>query len=411
VRRRRRLVAAIAALATGLAAGSCARPADGTLPPFAVEPLTAPAGPESAAAQLSDEEGHLVLSWLEPDALGHTLKFSEFTANAWSPARSAASSADIMVNASDVPSVTRLPDGTFAAHWLEHQGGASPGYDVRLSWSTDQAHTWSPAVIPYADRSAAEHGFASLFQPADGGVGIVWLDGRDLTATAGGAASGATSLRAASFAPDGTPRGEVVVDDRVCDCCPTSMARDGEGLLVAYRDRQANEIRDIAVSRLAAGQWSAPVTVHEDGWVTSSCPVNGPSVSTRGDEVLVAWFTGEGGRGRGYVSFSGDGGRTFDSPIAIDDDVPVGRVRAVLLPDGTAAVCWVGYPGTGSELRLRRIDRDRHRSPPVVVAERMGTQHPRLAASGDAVVLAWVDASGGSSEVKTALAVTAAAQP
>jgi hypothetical protein len=153
------------------------------------------------------------------------------------------------------------------------------------------------------------------------------------------------------------------------------------------------------------------VSVHEDGWTTSSCPVNGPSVSSRGNEVLVAWFTGEGGRGRGFVAFSHDGGQTFDRPIAIDDDVPVGRVRAALLPDGSAAVSWVGYPGGGSELRLRRIDRNGRRSAHAVVAERMGTQHPKLAIAGSELVLAWVDASGGSSEVKTARAVPADGPP
>ena len=403
-------VIAIVALAAAVLWFVAPRSRDTSAPAFTLDTLPSPAGPDSAAPQLTTDGGHVVLSWTEPDGSGHAVKFAELTGNQWSQPRAVASNPRIMSNSADVPSVAHFADDTLAAHWLEHQPGGSAGYDVRLAWSSDGGQTWSPPATPYADRSATEHGFATLIQPPGGAVGIVWLDGRELAGD-DHAVHGATSLRAASFALDGTPRGEVVVDDRVCDCCPTASAVTNDGILVAYRDRQRNEVRDISVSRLAGGQWSAPVTVHDDGWITSACPVNGPSISAQDKDVVVAWYTGQGGRGHGFVAFSNDAGQTFGPPIAIDDDVPVGRVRAVMLPDGSAAVSWVGYPGGGSELRLRRIDRTGGRSAYTVVAGRMGTQHPRLALAGRDVVLAWTDASGGVSEVKTARAVTADARP
>jgi len=35
-------------------------------------------------------------------------------------------------------------------------------------------------------------------------------------------------------------------------------------VLVAYRDRGADEVRDIYVSKLAGGKWSQPALVHKD---------------------------------------------------------------------------------------------------------------------------------------------------
>ena len=84
------------------------------------------------------------------------------------------------------------------------------------------------------------------------GLGLAWLDGRQMNEGAHqGMSAGNMSLRGALFAPDGTQASEVAIDDRVCECCPSAAAVTADGPIVAYRDRTADEVRDIYVSRLA----------------------------------------------------------------------------------------------------------------------------------------------------------------
>jgi hypothetical protein len=210
------------------------------------------------------------------------------------------------------------------------------------------------------------------------------------------------SLRAAQFGADGAPRGETVVDSRVCDCCPTSAATTAQGPIVAYRDRSGDEIRDIAVTRYSAGRWSPPSVVHRDGWKINGCPVNGPSIGARGSDVAVGWFTVQGGAGQAFVAFSTDAGRTFGQPVRTDDGVAIGRLQIGVLKDGSAAVSWIESLKPGSQLRLRRIDRNRARSAAVRVAEGLSSTHPRLVYARDELLLAWVEFTRGSTRVRTA---------
>jgi hypothetical protein len=173
-----------------------------------------------------------------------------------------------------------------------------------------------------------------------GGFSLVWLDGRHTSATgehdAPGASGGAMSLRYATFDGQWRQTSEVQVDDRVCDCCPTTAVMTSDGPLVAYRDRGTGETRDIYVSRLEGKTWPTPQAAHADNWQIAACPVNGPRLSVRGREVALAWFTGKDDVGRSFVAFSKDAGRSFGAPIRLDADGSLGRVDVTLLPDGSA---------------------------------------------------------------------------
>ncbi len=242
---------------------------------------------------------------------------------------------------------------------------------------------------------------------AGAGLGLVWLDGRAMKPDAGhGHGGGDMSLRAAVFGEDGVQRSEVVVDDRVCECCPTAAAQTSEGILVAYRNRSADEVRDIFVSRLVSGAWTPPVPVHEDGWRIPGCPVNGPAVSASGRRVALAWFTVQEDRGRAFVAFSADAGRTFAPPVRVDDAMAIGRLDVELLDDGGAAVGWVEHAGERSQFRVRRIQPDGTRSASIVVAGLASGRtsgYPRLARHGRDLLFAWTEA-GPASRVVTARA-------
>ena len=112
--------------------------------------------------------------------------------------------------------------------------------------------TWTASVTPHHDGTKTEHGFASLFQMpgAGAGLGVVWLDGRNMKGGHGAPAGdhgggGDMSLRFASFARDGKQTADTELDLRVCECCPTAVAVTADGPIVAYRNRSPTEVRDI----------------------------------------------------------------------------------------------------------------------------------------------------------------------
>ena len=378
------------------------------------ESLRSPAPVNSAQPQLSVSDRGVLLSWIERAGDLATLRFAERTASGWTEARTIASGRDWFVNWADVPSVLRLPSGVIVAHWLQKSGPDTYAYDVRLSYSTDDGKTWSPSFLPHQDGTRTEHGFASLF-PVGNGLGLVWLDGRGMKPGAhdGDHDAGAMSVRFARYDRSWQLVEESAVDERVCECCPTAATVTAEGVIAAYRDRGAGEIRDIHTSRLAGGKWTAPSPVFTDGWKIAACPVNGPALSARGRDVALAWFTVKQEQGQAYLAFSKDAGRTYGAPIRVDDGGSLGRVDVELLSDGAALVTWIEFADQRAQFRARRIDRFGARSPAVTVAGIAGNRtsgYPRAAMGRGELVLAWTEsAEGGALQVQTATAVLPAA--
>ncbi|MBI1875298.1 MAG: exo-alpha-sialidase [Acidobacteria bacterium] len=374
--------------------------------PIRVAPLLAPAAEPSAQPQLSVVAGHAILSWIERSGPRATLKFAERTTSGWSDPRVVASGDDWFVNWADVPSVTALADGTLAAHWLQKSANSTYAYDVRLSFSQNGGRTWSPSVTPHHDGTATEHGFASLFPAPGAGLGLVWLDGRAMKAD-GHEGHGNMSVRSAVFDPAGKQLSEALVDDRVCECCPTAVAVTSDGVIVAYRNRSAEEVRDIYVARFADGRWSEPSPVHADRWRINACPVNGPALSARDRDVVIAWFNALQDQGHVFAAFSRDGGRTFGTPIRIDEAGSLGRVDVELLADGSAAVAWIAFAEQRAQLQVRRVTPEGERSTPVTVAGIGATRasgYPRLARDGNDLLFGWTETENGSSRVRTAVA-------
>jgi hypothetical protein len=368
-----------------------------------LEPAVSPAGPNSAEPQMTTAQGRTILSWLELAGKHTALKFTERTGSGWTDVRTAASGDDFMVNASDVPSIRRLANGSLVAQWLQMAGPDPEAYTVQISWSRDDGRTWSAPVNPHHDHTETQHGFASLFQVPGSGLGLVWLDGRAIKPDAPEGV-GNMALRATTFDTAGTQLKEVVVDARVCECCPTAAARTADGIIVAYRNRSAGEIRDIYVTRLVNDRWTQPIAVHHDGWMIHGCPVNGPAISAADRDVAVAWFTAQDGMGRTLVAFSRDAGRTFAAPVRVDDTASIGRVGVELLGAHSAAVTWVEAAGERSSFMVRLIDAAGRRGRAVRIGDSSGARYPRVARSGDELLFAWTEAEGGAPRVRTARA-------
>jgi len=199
------------------------------------------------------------------------------------------------------------------------------------------------------------------------------------------------------------------------------MAATSAGLVAAYRNRTADEVRDIYVARYADGSWTEGRPVHEDGWVINGCPVNGPAVAARGDTVVVVWFTaaegtGDGAetpeeiraageRGRVLAAFSTDGGATFGPPVRVDAGGGMGRVDALAPAGGGALVSWMERTALGAEVRIRWVTPG-HVGPAVAVAgtpAERAAGFPRMVRTNDRVFFAWTE-PGPEGGVRTAVA-------
>jgi hypothetical protein len=372
-----------------------------------VRPLAAPVfDGNSAEPQLTTLDGRAILSWVERTGEHASLKFADWSPSGWSGASRVAEGDDWFVNWADVPSVVRLPGGTMAAHWLQKSAGDPYAYDVRLAFSRDAGTTWSPSVTPHHDGTPNEHGFASLFATRENGLGLVWLDGRAMHADSpGDEPTGAMTLRAATFAADGRQLTESLVDDRVCECCPTAVVGTGDGVLAAFRNRADDDTRDIHVARFEGGAWTKPVAVHDDGWRIDACPVNGPALSADNRDVAIAWFNAKFDQGHTFAAFSHDAGRTFSSPVRVDDSATLGRVDIELADAHAAIVAWIEYADCRAQFRLRRVSESGGRSDAVTIAglaAGRASGYPRLARSGDDLLVAWTETQDGSSRVRTA---------
>lgn len=376
--------------------------------PWALEvgALESPAGGGSGEPFLSSDGDVVYLSWLEAaSGGGHDLRFSSWDGHAWNEAATVAHSERFFVNWADFPSINTGPDGRLWAHWLER--GPEGGYDygVRVVHSGDGGRHWSEPWTPHDDTSPTEHGFMSAFPVADA-MGFIWLDGRKHAPGPNGEpATGEMTLRYRSVAPGGAPGPETLIDGRVCDCCQTDAAITSSGPIAVYRNRSDEEIRDIYVTRLESGVWTEGEPVYSDDWTIAGCPVNGPSVAARGDDVAVAWFTAAGDVPLVKVALSSDAGRTFGPPIGVDGGNPAGRVDALMLADGSVLVSWLERTGgERAEVRVRRIGPDGTAGASATLTESSSERasgFPRMVQAPDgSIVVAWTDLIGDEPRVR-----------
>jgi hypothetical protein len=346
----------------------------------------------------------LLMSWLEPVAGGKeketALRFARFSNGRWTAPRTIVQRNDFFVNWADFPSVVEDVKGTLFAHWLQKSGKDVYAYDVRFAVSRDGGRTWDAPRLLNRDGRKGEHGFASLVPLPGGGVAAAWLDGRNMVE---GKEEGEMTLRYATIDRNGKILSETELDHRTCECCTTGMALAGGTAVVVYRDRSADEVRDIAVVRGTPLGWSKPQLLHADGWKIAGCPVNGPQTDARGKSVAVAWYSGANDAGRAYVAFSGDGGETFGAPVVIDDGKPVGRVDLVMIDPDSAVVTWSEQTASGAELRARLVNRNGRPAPSVKVADSSAARaagFARAAAVGRDVYVAWTEQNAAAKRVR-----------
>ena len=314
----------------------------------------------------SDGSGGFVVSYIDGDSFRFVTIRDDKASSPHEIAKG-----NLLVNRADFPMIA-VSGKTMTASWLTKNGHGSMLHAAR---STDGGATWSAAKTPHP-AMVSEFGFMSI----DASGNAIWLDGRGLKGGVEGEGDMELHYATYPFAKD------VTVDKRVCDCCQTATAMTSDGPVVAYRDRSADEIRDIAIVRGTKSGWTPPKVIHADGWKITGCPVNGPQLDASGKRVAIAWFTAAHDEPRVYAAFSNDAGATFSAPLRIDTDKASGRVDVALLADGSAVVTWVAVRGEKSIAFARRITATRANAP-VEIGEARG--FPRIAVSKENVGVVW----------------------
>ena len=377
---------------------SCSRTTDPERWTLEIRQIESPARGNSSEPHLAvSERGGTLLSWIEREGKNTVLKFAERTGTGWTQPATAASGSNWFLSYADVPSVMRRADGSLVAQWLVSTEAMFEGYDLHLSYSKDNGRTWAPSFTPHHDGTTFQHGFASLLELPGNGLGVAWLDGRNSEFFENDPASGTMTLRYAAFDANWKQVADSEIDHNVCECCQTAAGMSDDGPVVAYRNRSDKEIRDIAVSRLQNGKWTPEAIVHNDNWEIYACPVNGPGLAISGQQAATAWFTVKNDLGQAYAAFSNDGGRTWGTPIRLDDAGSLGRVDVELLDDGTAVASWVEFRKEGSQFRVRLITPSGERSAPVTIAAVDGGRaagFPRMARQGGDLIFAWSTSAG-----------------
>jgi hypothetical protein len=350
------------------------------------------------------------MSWIEnlKDST-HALVFSTLKDGQWTPPITIAQGKNWFVNWADFPSLAVFADGkTMVAHWLQKSAKGSYDYDIQVAQSLDAGKTWSPPFLLNRDGVQAEHGFVSFEPLPNGTMFATWLDGRntkmDQAQTKDHEHQGAMTLRSAIIDAKGVLSEEMELDEKICDCCQTAAAVTNKGVLVAYRNRSEEEIRDIYVMRQVEGQWLMPKPVFADNWKINGCPVNGPAISANGDAVAVAWYSAAEGNAQAKLAFSKNAGAHFEKPIRIDAGKPIGRIDVLLLEKSKAVISWLEENDGNGEVKMVVVDANGFKTNERVLAttgKNRKSGFPRIAKLGKTLVVAWTDVIGENTIVKT----------
>jgi hypothetical protein len=369
-----------------------------------VNHIDSPAGENSSLPNLFSNGDKTLMSWVEKkgDTLA-SLRYAELKDGEWQAPREILKGTDWFVNWADFPMIAEN-QGNLLSHVLKKSSAGTYSYDVKLNVLPKGSINWATNLPLHTDGTQTEHGFVTAVPYKAGSFFVTWLDGRNTLEKEDGS-RGAMTLRAAIVSERGEVSKDTFLDNRSCDCCQTTAAITTNGPVVIYRDRSEEEIRDISIVRQLEGKWTAPKVIHSDNWQINGCPVNGPKVTSLGNNLAVAWFTAAGDQPQVNLVFSNDAGEHFDPPIQVDEADAIGRVDIVLPDEDTAIVSWMESKDSKTQLKAVKIARSGKKSESKIIAQMDGSRNsgfPQMELVGDKVYFAWTDVTKDVSKIKTA---------
>jgi hypothetical protein len=384
----------------GIGMASCSPESSMSSDDLSVSEIESPAHNRSSEPNLYKvSEDKVYLTWIEEDDIQAKLFMSELENDHWKSAKLIAQGDNWFVNWADFPSVTHFAKNSIAANFLVQSAPETYAYDVHLSISNDLGKNWGDSFIPHNDSTKTEHGFVSLV-PWGTDLMAVWLDGRKYST-----GQDEMTLRAALINKYGDVLEEYLLDDRVCDCCPTNAVQTDNGIVVVYRNRSQDEVRDISVVKFNGENWSSPQPIHEDNWEIAGCPVNGPAIDAQGQTIAIAWFTAAEDSSLVNVVFSEDGGHSFKNITTVSDAEPLGRVDVCMDKHQNTFVSWMEETKGETFIMFRRVNVDGSMSDPYPFSKTSASRTsgmPKMILVDDDILFAWTEVDDdGHKRIKT----------
>jgi len=369
------------------------------------EQFSNPTTSNSVYPHLYSAGDQLYMSWItKNDSNSHSLNYASYSNDEWSTPKTIATDSTWFVNWADFPSIIADKNGPIAAHWLNLENPGPLAYDVLIS--TVKSNGWTDTIIPHNDGTSTEHGFVSMIPWDSDSFLAVWLDGRQTEGRSDEDyynIDNAMTLRGALINRNGKIKQRFLIDDAVCDCCPTSLAKTSDGAIVAYRNRTNNEIRDIYTSQFNGKEWTNPKAVYNDGWEIGACPVNGPKLAAEDSLVTIAWHTGTNDNPTSKYAYSMDNGTSFSEPVILNKGTSLGRVDAEIYR-GISYLSWMEKTGAKTMLKMASFNKDKAITKSNTVAnlnESRSTGFPQMEQIENNLVFAWTNPDSTQTEVIT----------
>ena len=369
------------------------------------EQFSNPTASNSVYPHLYSTGDQLYMSWItKNDGKTHSLNYASYSSDEWSTPKTIATDSTWFVNWADFPSIIADKNGPIAAHWLKLKNTGPLAYDVLIS--TVKSNDWTDTIIPHNDGTSTEHGFVSMIPWDSDSFLAVWLDGRQTEGRSDEDyynIDSAMTLRGALINRNGNIEQQFLIDNAVCDCCPTSLVKTSDGAIVAYRNRTNNEIRDIYTSQFNGKEWTNPKVVYNDGWEIGACPVNGPKLAAEDSLVAIAWHTGTNGNPTAKYAYSMNNGTSFSEPVILNKGTSLGRVDAEIYR-GISYLSWMEKTEAKTMLKMASFSKDKPITKPNTVAnlnESRSTGFPQMEQIENNLIFAWTNPDSAQTEVIT----------
>lgn len=297
--------------------------------------------------RLSKLSDGVLMSWVQKERHHARLTFATLKNGHWSTPIVAAEGDNWLINYADYANVSALDDRHYIASWLVKTGPRGANYHFMVAQSFDAGKHWSEPSTGISFGQLGEHGFVTL--QADGrDVLVAWI-------SADRQIAGNYQIYSARLDAAGNWHDTQLVDHATCSCCHPDLATRNGKIMLAYRNRSEDEIRDIALMHYKDGQWSLPEIVHHDGWHINGCPVQGPALSATSQGHVTLWFTAANDHPAvNMAARLSSGHRVFKQ---LEGGDATGYVDSTVMDDGRVMLLWLSIPPKqGIKLHLQAID-------------------------------------------------------
>ena len=237
---------------------------------------------------------------------------------------------------------------SFQTNWLDqaqflvfegayYGAGRSPEKGSRriVVYKSLDGETWTDNELDIPVSDTGELGFIKLFA-IGGNLHISWIEGYE----------NHSRLVAANLSSKNINK--VVLDSKVCDCCPYSVTNiNQDSVALAYRDRSDEELRNIRVIKFDSSLKPSEIVLKQNDWHTESCPMNGPSLIRSHEGLSLAWYSILQSKGRVFYAHSSDL-NTFQTFNPMDGlQGSSGRVSLTNISEEKVLLSWVGPDENG----------------------------------------------------------------